>query len=84
MVQGDVEAIVDVDDALLLHTCEDDGSLNVFTSRFFCLTEVLLKPAKLSQLSLRVVSLLLLIEVFLSLLLGGPSALLTTMERKVR
>ena len=78
MTQGDVEPLVDVDEALLLHVREDHGRLHMFPRCLLCLPEFLLKPSELSQLHLDLLLLLLLGEIISCLLLGGSSSLITT------
>ena len=73
LVEGHVEAFVDVNDALLLHAGEHDCGLDILPRCLLSLSELLLKLLELGQLHLDV-DLLLLLREIVSCLLFGSSA----------
>ena len=83
LVEGHVEALVDVDDALLLHGREHDSSFDVFPRSLLSNAEVILELGELGQLHLGLGLLLFNGEIIGCLLFGGPPPLLpTNIERK--
>ena len=74
LVEGHVEGLIDVDDALCLHGAENNGSLNILPRSILSLLKVLRELLDLGELVLDVSSLRLLSKVVGLLLLGGPSA----------
>ena len=82
LAEGDVEGLVDVDDALLLHVGEYDSGLDVLSRCFLGLAEILLELVELGQLQ-RDVCLLLLNGKIISRLLLGRSAPLLPAKIKV-
>ena len=83
LVEGHVEALVDVYDALLLHSREHNSSFDVFPRSLLSNAEILLELGELGQLHLGLGLLLFNSENIGCLLFGGPPPLLSTnIEKK--